>query len=298
MTSIDHLIDKSDPGAWADILPFCVNIKQLSDLRTFTMFSGIGAIDLGLQRAGFEIVAQCEIEPYACRVLEKNFPGVPNLGDVTTADFSQVKASIIAAGFPCQDISNAGKRAGITGSRSGLFSEVIRAIRLVRPRIVLLENVAALHGRGLGEVLGALASERYHTRVDCVPASHVGAPHNRDRTWIVAHAFGSEWREEQYSRALGRMGRVQQSLPWNGHWEGTQRQLRGMDDGTAYRVDRIDTLRNAVVPQVVTGIGHAILQAIQTTQQTLGNTEAACVSGESPFHKSNNNENFGDNNDA
>ena len=225
------------------------------------MFSGCGTLDLGLQQSGMEIVAQCEIEPYACAILAKRFPGVKNLGDVTAADFSQVKANIIAAGFPCQDLSNAGKRAGLAGSRSGLFWQVERAVRVVRPEVIVLENVAALHNRGLGIVLGALAALGYDCEVHCIPASHVGAPHDRDRTWIVAHAIGSEWRQESYNRALGRMGGQQQSVPWNRDWQSALREFRGMDDGAAYRVDRIDTIRNAVVVPLVKKIGQAIMLA-------------------------------------
>lgn len=235
-------------------------------MDALSLFSGIGALDLGLNRSGIRTRAVCEIDPYACAVLAKRFPGVPNLGDVTTADFTPYTGiGLLAAGFPCQDLSNAGKRAGLTGPRSGLFHRgVVPAIRMVRPRVVLLENVAALHVRGLGDVLGALASLHFNAFVDCIPASHVGAPHDRDRTWIVAHAIGSEWREEPYRGALGRMGRVQQSVPWDEPWESALRRLRGMDDGTGYRVDRVDTLRNAVVPQVVEGIGLALLAATQS----------------------------------
>lgn len=230
-------------------------------LRTLSMFSGIGAIDLGLERTGgFRTIAFCEVEPYACGVLQKHWPDVPNLGDVRTARFPL--ADVVAGGWPCQDLSNAGKRAGLAGERSGLFWEVVRAIGLVQPRLVILENVAALHGRGLGTVLGALAALGYDAWADCIPASHVGAPHDRDRTFIVAHAFGSEWREESYRGALGRMGRVQQSVPWDRDWQSALRELRGMDDGTAYRVDRVDTLRNAIVPQIAEGIGNAILSAV------------------------------------
>lgn len=93
-------------------------------LRVIDMFAGIGGFSLGLHRAGgFETVAFAEVDPYASRVLAARFPGVPNLGDVTKAEYPH--ADIICAGFPCQDISNAGKRAGITGSRSGLWREVV-----------------------------------------------------------------------------------------------------------------------------------------------------------------------------
>lgn len=231
--------------------------------RVLSMFSGCGALDLGLERTGgFEVVAFHEVAPAACEVLARHWPHVPNYGDVETASF-EIDADVIAAGFPCQDLSNAGLRAGLAGTRSGLFWQVVRAIRMVRPRVVLLENVAALHNRGLGDVLGALAALGYDAEVHCIPASYVGAPHDRDRTWIVAHAIGSKWREEPYRGALGRMGRQQQSVPWDRDWQSALREFRGMDDGSAYRVDRIDLIRNAVVVPQVTGIGNAILQAMQ-----------------------------------
>src|SRR5208282_3242190 len=96
--------------------------------------------------------------------------------------------SILCGGFPCQDISNAGKRAGIDGERSGLWSEFARLIGELRPRYAIMENVAALLGRGLERVLGDLASIGYDAEWHCIPASAVGAPHRRDRVWIVAYA--------------------------------------------------------------------------------------------------------------
>ena len=234
-------------------------------MRYISLFSGCGALDLGLERTGqFTPVAFAEVNTAARQVLAKHWTGVPNLGDVTKADYSTVEADMIVAGFPCQDLSNAGNRAGITGSRSGLFWEVVRAIRVVRPRVVMLENVAALHDRDLGTVFGALAEVGYDANADCIPASYVGAPHERDRTWIVAHAIGSEWREESYRRALGRMGRIQQSVPWERDWQSALREFRGMDDGSAYRVDRIDMIRNAVVVPLVEGIARAIADALSS----------------------------------
>jgi DNA (cytosine-5)-methyltransferase 1 len=214
---------------------------------------------LGLHRAGLRVVAHCEVAPYASRVLEKRFPGTPNIGDVTKADFPD--ADVIAAGWPCQDLSNAGNRAGLAGERSGLWREVVRAIRLVRPVYVVLENVAALRNRGMGTVLGDLASLGLDAEWDCIPASHVGFPHNRDRAWIVAHAQRGERWTQSYRGALGRMGRQLQPLQGYRDWQDALRQLRGMDDGTAYRVDRVDTIRNALVPQIPEAIGRAILAA-------------------------------------
>ena len=226
--------------------------------RVIDLFSGVGGFSLGLERTGgFQTVAFAEIDPYASRVLAKHWPDVPNIGDVCTAEYPD--ADVIAAGFPCQDLSYAGKGAGITGQRSGLWREVMRAIRVVRPLYAVLENVEALLRRGLGKVLGDLAADGYDAEWDCIPASHVGAPHGRDRWWAVAYPERGERWQEPYLRSIGRMGREQQSFPWDRDWQSALREFRGMDDGTAYRVDRVDTLRNGLVPQIPEMIGNAIL---------------------------------------
>jgi DNA (cytosine-5)-methyltransferase 1 len=161
-------------------------------LCVIDMFAGIGGFSLGLHRTGgFETVAVAETDPYASKVLAKRF-GVPNVGDVTTAEYPN--ADIICAGFPCQDISFAGAGAGLAGARSGLWREVVRAIRVVRPRFAILENVAALLNRGMGTVLGDLAAIGHDAEWHCIPAAAVGAPHRRDRIWIIANP-GSEQHE-------------------------------------------------------------------------------------------------------
>jgi len=158
-------------------------------MRVGSLFSGIGGIDLGLERAGMRTVWFAEIDPYASRVLKKHWPDVPNHGDITRIDFTAVKpVDLLCGGFPCQDISNAGKRAGIDGERSGLWGEYVRAIRELRPRYVFVENVSALLARGVDRVLGDLASLGYNAEWECIPASAVGAPHRRDRVWLVAYA--------------------------------------------------------------------------------------------------------------
>jgi DNA (cytosine-5)-methyltransferase 1 len=159
-------------------------------MNVLDLFSGIGGFSLGLERAGMRTVAFCEIDGYARRVLAKHWPGVPCLDDVRTDDFPD--ADVISAGFPCQDISFAGDGAGLAGERSGLYREVIRAIRLVRPGYAVLENVAALLSRGLDTVLGDLAEVGYDAEWHCIPASAVGAPHRRDRIWIIADAGGEQ----------------------------------------------------------------------------------------------------------
>lgn len=154
-----------------------------------SLFAGIGGIDLGFERAGMRCVWQVEIDDYASRVLAKHWPTVRRWPDVRTwpqADTQWV--DVIAAGFPCQDISYAGTGEGLDGSRSGLFYEVARIVRTLGPRIVVLENVAALLTRGMGDVLGTLAAIGYDAQWHCIPAAAIGAPHIRDRAFIVAHA--------------------------------------------------------------------------------------------------------------
>jgi DNA (cytosine-5)-methyltransferase 1 len=157
-------------------------------LTVGSLFSGIGGIDLGLERAGMRTRWFSEIDPYASRVLKKHWPDVPNYGDITQIDFRAVEpVDVLAGGFPCQDVSNAGKREGIDGERSGLWSEYARAIGELRPRYVFVENVAALLVRGLDRVLGDLAALGYDAEWDCIPAAAVGAPHLRDRLYLVAY---------------------------------------------------------------------------------------------------------------
>ncbi|MEV5084979.1 DNA cytosine methyltransferase [Streptomyces sp. NPDC056159] len=120
--------------------------------------------------------------------LARRFPGVPNIGDITKYDWTalQGQVDIITAGFPCQDISNAGKRVGIEGSRSGIWTNVSEAVRILRPKLVFLENVSAIRGRGLSRVLGDLAESGYDAQWTCYRASGAGAPHHRDRWFCVA----------------------------------------------------------------------------------------------------------------
>jgi DNA (cytosine-5)-methyltransferase 1 len=168
----------------------------MTKLRVLSLFAGIGGFDLGLERTGgFETVAFCEIEPFAVRVLNKNWPEVSVYGDVRELTGEGLRAAgiipdVICGGFPCQDISFAGKGAGLAGERSGLWFEFARLIGEIRPQFVIVENVAALLSRGLGDVLGTLASLGYDAEWHCIPACAVGAPHRRDRIWILAHPNG------------------------------------------------------------------------------------------------------------
>ena len=169
-------------------------------LKVLGLFSGIGGFELGLQRAGFDIAAMCEIDPFCRSVLHKHWPGVPVAADVTQMRFYEGMADVVTGGFPCQDVSCAGKRAGLSGERSGLYRELVRALRLVRPQHAIVENVAALLGDGMGTVLGDMAESGFNLEWDCVPACAIGAPHERDRVYIVANADNERRRETRQFR--------------------------------------------------------------------------------------------------
>jgi DNA (cytosine-5)-methyltransferase 1 len=159
-------------------------------LRLLDTFSGIGGFSYAAERivGGFETVAFVEREPYCQQILGKHWPNVPIYDDITTFSPEPYSADVVCGGFPCQDISTAGKQAGIKeGTRSGLFYELIRVVRLVRPRYVVLENVAAIVSNGLDTVLGELAEAGFDCEWACIPASAVGACHRRDRWWLVAY---------------------------------------------------------------------------------------------------------------
>jgi DNA (cytosine-5)-methyltransferase 1 len=179
-------------------------------MNVLDLFSGIGGFSLGLERAGMRTVAFCEIDDYCRAVLRKHWPSVPCYQDIRELTAGRLArdgifVDVICGGFPCQDISAAGKGAGITGERSGLWFEYARLIGEIRPRFVIVENVAALLARGLGEVLGELAAIGYDAEWHCIPASAVGAPHRRDRIWIVAYPNRDELWDKQ--RRRGRSNR-------------------------------------------------------------------------------------------
>jgi len=158
-------------------------------LTVGSLFSGIGGLEYGLElTGGFKTIWHCEIDPYASAVLRKHWPDVPNLGDITKVDWATVeRPDLICGGFPCQDISVAGKGAGIkAGTRSGLWSEFAKAIRALRPRYALIENVPMLANRGLNIVLADLAEAGYDAEWHNISAASVGAWHKRERIFIIA----------------------------------------------------------------------------------------------------------------
>lgn len=242
-------------------------------MNVLDLFSGIGGFSLGLERAGMRTVAFCEVDARCRAALARHWPDVPCFHDVTTLDGRQLTdIDVIAGGFPCQDISSAADApAGIEGLRSGLWREFARLIGELRPKFAIVENVSALRQRGLDVVLGDLAALGYDAEWHCIPASAVGAPHPRDRIWIVAYTpevFGQGQRRNQPRRILSRDG-ILSLLDNEGRgkpvpsWWAVEPSVDRVVHGVSHRVDRLGQLSNAVVPQIPELIGRAIMKMVQ-----------------------------------
>ena len=169
---------------------------MIEPLKILDTFAGIGGFSYAAHElvGGFETTQFVEIDPFCQKVLKKHFPKVPCHDDIKTFTAFSGQYDVITGGFPCQDLSVAGRRAGITKkSRSGLFYELIRVIRLVRPKFVVMENVAAILNNGLDIVLGELSEAGYDAEWSIISASSLGASHRRSRWWCVAYTndYGS-----------------------------------------------------------------------------------------------------------
>lgn len=254
----------------------------MSKLRVLDLFSGIGGFSLGLERTGgFETVAFCEIEEFPRRVLAKHWPDVPCYDDVRTLTAERLHADgiavdVITGGFPCQDVSIAGLRAGIEdGTRSGLWSEICRLAGEIRPSFIIVENVANLlsgpteqRGGWFGRVLGDLATLRYDAEWHCIPASYVGAWHRRDRVWLLAYPH-QERGQQGFSKGqiFGQRDLLLQPEGSFARWPGRsnlpQSRICGRNDGVPEVPYRLAALGNAVVPQIPELIGRAILQSMK-----------------------------------
>ena len=162
--------------------------------RVGSLFTGYGGLDMAV---GGDLAWYSEIEPAACRVLAAHYPGVPNLGDVTAVDWSAVEpVDVLTGGYPCQPFSNAGKRLGEEDERH-LWPYVKQAIGVLRPPLVILENVRGHLTLGFKTVLGEIAELGYDARWGIVRASDAGAPHQRARLFIAAYPKGATWRTTQ-----------------------------------------------------------------------------------------------------
>ena len=257
----------------------------MEKLRVLDLFSGIGGFSLGLERTGgFETVAFCEIDPFCRNVLAKHWPKVPIYEDVRTLTGEQVETiDVITGGFPCQDVSIAGYGRGIEAERSGLWTELHRIIGEIRPSYAVVENVTGLlsgpvgrPGNWFGRVLGDLAALGYDSEWHCIPTAVVGAPHIRDRVWLVAYPqqesgftsilTGNNGAERERVAAQAErhpdglrleMGSALRSI--SGEWMDQPDSAR-MVDGVSDWPHRLGAIGNAVVPAVVEIIGNAILE--------------------------------------
>lgn len=226
-------------------------------LRELALFAGAGGGILGGKLLGWCPVCAVEYNAYARSVLlarqnDGTFPPFPIWDDVRTFDGRPWRGivDVVSGGFPCQDISTQGKRAGISGKNSGLWKEFARVIGEVLPRYVFIENSPELVSSGLDEVLCDLAGMGFDARWGCIPAATVGAPHLRNRIWIVANSQSQPGIHESNQRKtkarLSNDGDPWRAYPWN---EASPR-VRRMDDGISFGVDRIERIGNAQVPRV------------------------------------------------
>jgi DNA (cytosine-5)-methyltransferase 1 len=243
-------------------------------LDVLSLFSGIGGIELGLEMAGgFNTVAFCDPDEACQQQLAKQWVGVPIYGDIRELSRGRLLADgvrlprVIAGGFPCQDISYAGRGAGLAGERSGLWWEMHRLVGELEPDFVVGENVSALRSRGLDVVLGSLAALGSDAEWHCLTSAAVGAPHRRDRTWIVAHAqrLGLSGQGQLVKSIHSAPGAYREADRFvDAFRERALPFVCGGHDGLPPRVDRqaVKQLGNAVDPQVARIIGLAIKQAV------------------------------------
>ena len=272
-------------------------------LTVGSLFSGIGGFDLGLERAGMKVIWQSEIDEFASKVLKKHWPDVPNLGDITKVDWSKVeRPDVICGGYPCQPFSTAGKRGGATDPRH-LWPAMFNAICLLRPQYAIMENVRGHLSMGFGDVLADLASIGFDAEWQVIPAASVGAPHKRDRVFIVAYPNNSGMgtqrckiqqqkssskqerevvaryvfsrRGAEMANADGRrrkqckpetksVSRFSSSGQRNlASWWQVEPNVGRVVNGVSDRVDRLTGLGNAIVPQVAELVGALVVEHSQ-----------------------------------
>jgi DNA (cytosine-5)-methyltransferase 1 len=232
-------------------------------MRVLDLFSGIGGFSLGLERAGFQTAAFCEIDPYCRKVLAKHWPGVKIHEDVKQLDGSQYAGTIdlICGGYPCQPFSVAGKQKGEKDPRH-LWPEMHRIIRQARPRWIIAENVRGHVSLGFDSVASQLEDDGFTIWPFIVPACAVGAPHRRDRLWIIANAQSESWlykrREDLQTRLFDRASyEARKGEP--GQWISSPSRLCRVADGIPDRVESARVNGNAVAPQIPELIGRSIL---------------------------------------
>ena len=270
-------------------------------LKVLDLFSGIGGFSLGLERTGgFETVAFCEIDPFCQKVLKKHWPCVPIIEDITKIEVNQSKRKVlngvsttsltcdgkiiydgeidvITGGFPCQDLSIAGRKAGLQGARSGLWGAMFKLIGKHRPKYVIIENVANLlvgpterPGEWFATLLTDLASIGYDAQWHIIPASAVGAGHHRQRAWIIAYPNQVMWTLpqkifNQLSLQIAKRRTPSSVISLLTNFKQISIHEVYPDhrklDGLSEAVDSLERLGNTVIPQIPEMIGYAILEA-------------------------------------
>ena len=262
-------------------------------MKVLDLFSGIGGFSLGLERAGMETVAFCEIEPYCQKVLKKHWPDIPIYDDIRSLNGEQFRGTIdlICGGFPCQPFSSAGKRNGQKDDRH-LWPEMRRIISEARPTWVIGENVFNFAFMGLRECISDLEALDYEIQPFVIPACAVGANHIRNRIFFCCNSNSNSksigsinektpWMRETASDTDGELvrdkcwwrrgqNRESQKVFGNngaGEWWVTESPLCGANDGVSHRMDRLRALGNAVVPQIPEIIGRAIMEIENATHQ-------------------------------
>ncbi len=232
----------------------------VSRMQVLDLFSGIGGFSLGLERAGMHTAAFCEIDPFCRSVLARHWPKTPIYHDIKTLSARRLNhdgishIDLICGGYPCQPFSIAGKQRGEHDPRH-LWPEMYRLIRELRPRWVVCENVAGHIELGLDTVLDNLENAGYTATPFVIPACAVGAPHRRDRVWIVAHTASL-----RLPRAVGPEGgqSAPQLPPASLRWDLPAPFTCRGDHGIPFRMERTQALGNAIVPQIPELIGRAI----------------------------------------
>lgn len=250
--------------------------------KLLDLFSGIGGFSLGLERTGgFKTVAFCEISEFQRKVLSYRWPGVPIYEDVRAVNADSlsrdgIAVDVISGGFPCQDLSICGKLAGLGGTRSGLWTEIVRLVREIRPKFLIVENVSNLlagpseqPGRWFGRVLGDLAECGYDAEWENIPAAALGAPHRRERVWLLAYPSEKRhagkflcWHSSQ-SHEAWKAGASLLPPYHDGMGDARDSYTLRVCDGFSDGMDRLNALGNAVVPQIPELIGRAILAAAE-----------------------------------
>ena len=242
-------------------------------IRIGSAFSGIGGFELGLERAipNSKTVWQVEQNTFCQKILHKHWPDAKIYDDVREMGAHNLEpVDIFCAGFPCQDISVAGKGEGLNGKKSGLWWECFRIISELRPRIIVLENVSAVTFRGGREVVGSLTSIGYDTEWQVISARMFGAPHIRKRWFLVGYASDTYNRSKTTKVQAGRSehmvcdtGGWSDASNSNNYWRENvpESPVCRVDDGVPNRMDRLRALGNAIVPQCSEYIGRCIIES-------------------------------------